>query len=322
MIDSFGRVINYLRVSLTDRCNMRCRYCRPAGVASIGRDAILRYEELLEICRAAVQCGVTQFKVTGGEPFVRKGALDFIAALKAVRGVESLTVTTNGLLLRQYLPELERIGVDGVNISLDTLDRRQFCAITGIDALDEVLDAVRKTAASSIRTKVNAVLLDDTRNQVAPLASLAESMDVDVRFIEVMPIGFGRYEQAYGQDEALSLLRNVYADLAPFGERRGNGPAVYYKSRFLRGRIGFIAANTHSFCSQCNRMRLTSTGFLKPCLCYPDGIDLRAIVRSANSSTAALAAAFGEAAAKKPRTHRFGAAGGVIEDKTMNQIGG
>lgn len=324
MIDTTGRQIDYLRISVTDRCNMRCRYCMPRGVEEIRHEDVLRYEEILTICEAAIQCGITKFKITGGEPFVRKGVVDFMAALGAFPGVTSLTVTTNGLLLPQYLPALQRIGIGGINISLDSLDRQQFRELTGTDALPAVLAAVDAAAASPIPVKINAVLLDDTKGQVLPLAALAQEKNVDVRFIELMPIGCGRQEKGYGQDEVLAVLRAAYPDLALSKERRGNGPATYYASRFLKGRVGFISANTHAFCRQCNRLRLTSTGFLKPCLCYDDGVDLRAIVRSGppNQTIPALARAIQKAVRQKPAAHQFDNMAAVTEDKTMNRIGG
>lgn len=321
MIDTLGRRIDYLRISITDRCNMRCRYCMPDGISAVGHGDVLRYEEIVEICRAALRVGITKFKVTGGEPFVRKGAVGFIRELRRLPGVESVTVTTNGWLLPQVLPELRRIGIGGVNISLDSLDRAQYQAITGVDALPEVLQAVRQCAASGLPTKINTVLLADTKEQIAPLARLAEEMPVDVRFIELMPIGCGAYQQGYSGDEALAVLRGVYPDLAPLAVRRGNGPAAYYASRSLKGYIGMIAANSHVFCRQCNRLRLTSTGFLKPCLCYDDGVDLRAAVRSGQGENL-LAQAIEQAILRKPARHCFDEAKDVTERKAMNEIGG
>lgn len=321
MIDTLGRRIDYLRISITDRCNMRCRYCMPDGISAVGHGDVLRYEEIVEICRAALRVGITKFKVTGGEPFVRKGAVGFIRELRRLPGVESVTVTTNGWLLPQVLPELRRIGIDGVNISLDSLDRAQYQAITGVDALPEVLQAVRQCAASGLPTKINAVLMAGTKEQIAPLARLAEELPVDVRFIELMPIGCGAYQQGYSADEALAVLRGVYPDLAPLSVRRGNGPAAYYASRQLKGYIGMIAANSHVFCRQCNRLRLTSTGFLKPCLCYDDGVDLRAAVRSGQGESL-LAQAIEQAILRKPARHCFDEAKAVTERKAMNEIGG
>ncbi len=322
MIDTYGREINYLRISLTDRCNMRCQYCMPGDVPSVGHDEILRYEEILLICRVALQVGIHRFKITGGEPLVRKGAVAFMQSLRQLPGVRSMTLTTNGLLLQPHIAVLKHMAVDAVNISLDSLHAGQFRKISGVDGLSCVRQALAQTVQAGIQTKVNAVLLRQTRSQLLPLAKLAEMMPVDVRFIEMMPIGYGAQQQGWSADEALAVLQSAYPDLHAV-QRHGNGPAVYYASQKLQGCLGMIAANTHKFCRQCNRMRLTSTGFLKPCLCYDDGVDLKAIVRSGRTDMlAALRQAICRAAAQKPAGHCFDTAGQITENKTMNQIGG
>ncbi len=322
MIDTYGREINYLRISLTDRCNMRCQYCMPGDVPSVGHDEILRYEEILLICRAALQVGIHRFKITGGEPLVRKGVVAFMQSLRQLPGVRSMTLTTNGLLLQPHIAALKHMAVDAVNISLDSLHAGQFRKISGVDGLSCVRQALAQTVQAGIQTKVNAVLLRQTRSQLLPLAKLAEMMAVDVRFIEMMPIGYGAQQQGWPADEALAVLQSAYPDLHAV-QRHGNGPAVYYTSQKLQGCLGMIAANTHKFCRQCNRMRLTSTGFLKPCLCYDDGVDLKAIVRSGRTDMlAALRQAICRAAAQKPAGHCFDTAGQITENKTMNQIGG
>ena len=164
MKDKWGRTIGYLRLSLTDRCNLRCRYCMPEALTSVGHEAVLRYEEMQLICRAALSLGIDRFKITGGEPLVRKGAVAFMESLKAMKGVRSVTLTTNGLLLSDALPDLVRMGINGINISLDTLDAAQYRQITGVDGLSRVLQALDQSIASGIRTKVNCVLMDENRD--------------------------------------------------------------------------------------------------------------------------------------------------------------
>jgi cyclic pyranopterin phosphate synthase len=320
MKDRFGRIIDYMRISITDRCDLRCAYCMPAGVPDIPHSDILRYEETLRVVRAAVGLGIDRFKVTGGEPFVRKGAADFIAALKAEPGVRCGTVTTNGTHLSEALPQLAAAGVDGVNISLDAVDAARYEAITGGDQAKRVLTAVEQCVGSGIRTKVNSVLLDDNQDQIIPLAALAQRMNVDVRFIELMPIGCGREHSGPDCDTALSRLKEAYPDLHRVDGKRGNGPAVYYASAQLMGRIGFIAANSHSFCAGCNRVRLTSIGLVKPCLCDGSTVDLRALLRG-GATDAQLVAALEQAVWSKPAAHRF-SEGGTTERRRMNQIGG
>lgn len=321
MMDQWGRQINYLRLSITDRCNMRCRYCMPDGIRSLKHDDILRYEEFLRLSEIALSLGINRFKVTGGEPLVRRNAVDFIAALKALPGVEQVTLTTNGYFLEQALPALQKAHIDGINISLDTLDGCQFRRLTGVDGCSKVLTAIEKCTAAGIRTKVNAVLLRENADQVIALAGLAQRLPVDVRFIEIMPIGYGRDYMGMTEDEALTVLAREYGPMEPLQECRGNGPAVYFGSKRLLGRIGFIAAQTHRFCQSCNRLRLTSTGRLKPCLCYDEGVELKPLLRQ-GASDETLVQAFLEALRHKPWQHCFENDQAMTERKAMYQIGG
>ena len=323
MLDRYGRKIDYLRISVTDRCNLRCRYCMPEVTSAVRHDDILRYEEILRICRAAAELGITKFKVTGGEPLVRAGCTDFIAALKAQRGTQQVTLTTNGLLLEQNLDALSAAGLDGVNISFDTPDNARFRRITGYtgDGADTLLHVFEACCAKGLKTKINAVLLEETEADAPALAAIAEALPVDVRFIELMPIGFGTTMRRVCPDDILAVLQERWFDLAPTDEKRGNGPAHYYKSAALLGRIGFIDAVSHKFCAECNRVRLTSTGQLKPCLCYADTADLRALIRGGCTDDE-LRGALKSAVYNKPRAHCFDTNDSVTEKHIMSQIGG
>ena len=323
MRDALDREIDYMRLSVTDRCNLRCRYCMPAeGVPPTAHADILRYEELLRVAQAAVSLGIDRFKVTGGEPLVRRGITDFIRSLKALPGVRQVTLTTNGLLLPSLLDGLLDAGLDAVNISLDTRDNAQYQAITrSTHTADEVLHAVR-LCAGHLPTKINAVLLPETAAQLIPLAYLAEELPVDVRFIERMPVGaanIGAKELAHS--EIIDLLRTVWPDLAPVQAPRGNGPARYFAAPGLKGCIGLIEAVSHAFCEGCNRVRLTSTGIFKPCLCYELGTDLRPLLRG-GADDAARRAAIRQAVYQKPAAHCFSERQDITEHKSMNQIGG
>jgi len=320
MKDRFGRTIDYMRISITDRCNLRCTYCMPHAIPHLPHSDILRYEEILRVVRSTVGLGITRFKVTGGEPFARKGAADFIAALKAEPGVACVTVTTNGTHLAEALPRLLEAGIDGVNISLDAVDPERYRQITGSDRAEMVLHAIEQCAKSGIHTKVNSVLLEDNEDQIIPLAGLAQRMNVDVRFIELMPIGCGGEYSGPDAGAALNLLKEIYPGLAPVREVRGNGPAVYYADERLLGRIGFITARSRSFCAGCNRVRLTSTGLLKPCLCDGGTMDLRALLRG-GATDEKITAALISAVWDKPAAHGI-VGGNVTERRRMNQIGG
>lgn len=322
MLDSFGREIRYLRLSITDRCNLRCRYCMPdEGVPPTVHDELLRYEELLRVAETAVSLGINRFKVTGGEPLVRRGCADFIRHLKALSGVRQVTLTTNGLLLPPLLDELCAAGLDGVNISLDTLDNAQYQRLTRrTHTADEVLRAVRLCAAR-LPTKINAVLLPETADQLIPLAELTQTLPVDVRFIERMPLGTTQTGQTTSADIALNRLRARWPQLKPISEPRGNGPARYFRAPGMQSCLGLIDAVSHGFCDRCNRLRLTSTGLLKPCLCYEQGVELRSLLRG-GADDDALRNAMREAILQKPAAHCFQQRENITEHKSMNQIGG
>lgn len=323
MLDQYGRTIEYMRISITDRCNLRCRYCMPEGVACESHDDILRYEEILRIARAAAALGISRFKITGGEPLVRKGCAGLIEKLKAMPGVEQVTLTTNGLLLRRELDALCTAGLDAVNISLDTLDTEKFQRITGYDRFseEELRALLSDCVTRGLRTKLNTVLLEENRDEAVPLAALAGDYPVDLRFIELMPIGYGGTLGRVSPDEVLDILRKRWPDLRPTEEKRGNGPAHYYRSDALQGRIGFIDAVSHAFCADCNRVRLTSTGQLKPCLSFDSTADLRALLRS-GCTDAELTKALHDAIYSKPRAHSFDRREKMTERRIMSQIGG
>lgn len=323
MKDRLGRQINYLRVSITDRCNFRCRYCMPQGVELVPHGEVLRYEEILRIARLAAELGITRYKITGGEPLVRRGCTAFMAELKRLPGVEQVTLTTNGSLLDGCLEDLAAAGVDGINISLDTLEDEAYCQLTGAapGTVGRVLSAARRAVEAGIAVKCNAVLLPQTLPGAAALVEAAEDLGADMRFIELMPIGQGAGKPWIPVSAVLELLRERWPDLTPTDERPGNGPARYYRSAALRVRVGVISAMSHAFCSGCNRVRLTSTGELKPCLCYGGGTDLRRMLRN-GSSDEEIRQAMARCILEKPEAHCFQTAGGPTEGRGMNEIGG
>ena len=322
MKDRFGRGIDYIRFSITDRCNLRCRYCMPEGVGLERHENLLTYEEFLQVAAAAVRLGITRFKVTGGEPLVRRGCTEFIARLKSLPGVEQVTLTTNGVLLAPLAPRLGALGLDGVNISLDAADPADFTAITGFDQYARVLEGLEASLAAGLKTKLNCVLLPGCEGRVLTLARFAQDRPLDVRFIEVMPIGEGARTPGPDREAVLHILKERWPDLHPVEEIRGNGPAHYYAAEGLTGRIGLIDAVSHKFCERCNRVRLTSTGLLKPCLCYGEGTDLRALLRGGKNDLDTLTEALQQAIWNKPRAHCFDDAAAITEQKKMSEIGG
>lgn len=324
MIDTHGRQIDYMRISLTDRCNLRCRYCTPEEIVSIGHQEILRFEEILEICRHAVTLGITKFKITGGEPLVRKGCISFLRDLKNIPGVTQVTITTNGVLLKECLSELEDIGIDGINISLDTLNKTSYESITRRNEFSRVWDAVLAAQASKIHTKINCVLLKGVNDhEFFDLIELARDYRLDIRFIEIMPIGFGKGLNGYCKAELLEMLEKKYPHYELQNKVLGNGPASYISIPGFKGSIGFIDAIHGKFCDKCNRIRLTSDGILKLCLYYENGINLKKLLRS-DASPEELLKAMEKAIYKKPTEHQFHliAKEGSEELKKMSQIGG
>lgn len=329
MLDGQGRRIHYLRVSVTDRCNLRCRYCMPPdGVEWVDHAALLTYEQLVRLVGLFARLGVDTVRLTGGEPLVRKGLDELVRRLRAIDGIRTVALTTNGVLLARQLPALLDAGLDGVNISIDTLDRTQYAALTRRDALEPALAGLEAAlAAPGLTVKLNCVPMGDNDGQLVPLAALARDRALSVRFIELMPIGLGGALPRRTQAQVLARLEAAFGpaqptEAGPAGSKPGAGPCRYVSFPDFTGRVGFISAVTHQFCDRCNRVRLTSTGFLKTCLQYGDGVDLKALLDGGADDEALLSAIRG-AILDKPVRHHFsdGAAAGD-EVHNMNEIGG
>jgi cyclic pyranopterin phosphate synthase len=323
MRDAFGREISYMRVSITDRCNLRCAYCMPEGFAPTSHADVLRYEEILRICAIAATTGIKVIKVTGGEPLARRGCVEFIGALKQVPGIERVTLTTNGVSLAPHVKALADMRLDGLNISLDALDPKIYQMITGFDAFGAVWRSLTAAIEAGLRVKLNCVPIRGVNErEILPLAALAEKLPVDVRFIELMPTRETTAIKGVPAAEVFDLLTSAYPDLTPDASERGFGPARYYKSDKLKGGVGLIAAFGSHFCAGCNRLRLTSEGFLKLCLYHDDGLDLRSMMRQ-GAGDAEIEGAMINTIQKKPERHYFGEKacikGGI---EAMPRIGG
>ncbi len=340
MRDHLGRKIDYMRISITDRCNLRCRYCMPEGVEHVPMAEILTLEEYARIAACGALLGIDKIKVTGGEPLVRLGCCDFIRMLKETKGIRQVTITTNGILLEQYLEELMAAGIDGINISLDTLDPELYQALTGGGNLESVVRALERTVEicrdRQVSLKINAVSLDlrDMADQLGraysgsgwrELLKIARDNPVDVRFIEVMPIGYGKRYQSIDHNRLLACLVQAYPDMERDHRVHGNGPAVYYRIPGFQGSVGLISALHGKFCHGCNRVRLTSQGYLKSCLCYEDGVDLKKILRAGGSlkeKDEKLLEAMRQAIWGKPGAHCFEDPEAMTERGNMVRIGG
>lgn len=326
MKDQYGRKIDYMRISVTDRCNLRCVYCMPEeGVKSIPHDEILRFQEIERVCRAAVSLGIQNYKITGGEPLVRRNVESLIASLRAIPGIGKITMTTNGVLLADHLDALAKAGLDEVTISLDTTDPERFREITRRDELGRVIRSAHAVLEDGrIPLKINCVPLGSMQaEQLVEILSFARDWPVNVRFIEMMPIGLGKNFRCSREDELIPEIEKITGPLTPYSGTLGNGPAHYYSAEGYPGRIGFISAVSHRFCSECNRIRLTSDGFLKSCLQYNIGEDVRTPLRSGDDD--AVREAILRAIAAKPSGHHFGTSNqnsSEDEKRIMAGIGG
>lgn len=310
-----------MRVSVTDRCDLRCRYCMPEGCEKIPMSHILTYEEIIKICSCAADLGISRIKITGGEPFVRLGCTNLIRQIKALDGIDEVTITTNGQQLASHIEELKDIGIDGINISLDTVDPDRYRYITGRGDLSKVLQAIDLAAESGIKTKVNCLLQRGfNEDEILGITDLAFEKGIYVRFIEMMPIGVGDPASGIPNTEVMAKLMERWPDLKPDTDVHGNGPAIYYRRPGINGGIGLISAIHGKFCASCNRIRLTSQGQIKPCLCFDEGTDLKPYLSGPDEL---LKDALRKAILSKPAEHCFTEkVHGSEEHRLMAQIGG
>ncbi|MCD2176802.1 GTP 3',8-cyclase MoaA [Rhizobium sp. C1] len=309
MIDPFGRMVSYLRVSVTDRCDFRCTYCMAEHMTFLPKRDLLTLEELDRLCSAFIAKGVKKLRLTGGEPLVRKNIMYLIRELgKKVHSgeLEELTLTTNGSNLERFAPELAEAGIRRINVSVDTLDTAKFREITRLGDLGKVLAGIEAAQKAGIKVKLNAVALKDFNEKEIPgMIEWAHGRGMDMTLIETMPMGEIEEDRT---DQYLPLSK-VRADLAerftlsdiPF---RTGGPARYVEVKETGGRLGFITPMTHNFCESCNRVRLTCTGTLYMCLGQNDAADLRAVLRESDDPEV-LSAAIDEAIRRKPKGHDF-----------------
>ncbi len=322
MKDSCNRIIDYIRISVTDRCNLRCVYCMPEeGVIPMHHEDILTYREIVRICEAGARLGITKVKVTGGEPLVRKDIEVLIKELTGIPGILDVTMTTNGCLLKEKAASLKAAGLSSVNVSLDTLDPKRFAGITRRDSFDSVMEGINSALEAGLKVKINCAVMEElTKEEVLAFARFSMERRIPVRFIEMMPIGQGKNYKVMENDDLARILSEAFGELKESREVKGNGPAVYYTWGGGTGFVGFISAVSHKFCGACNRVRLTSDGFLKLCLDSPAGVDLKGPLREGISNDQ-LFDLMEQSIRNKPESHHF------EEDweeagPNMNQIGG
>lgn len=322
MIDRYGRTIDYMRISVTDRCNLRCVYCVPeCGVTRIPTERLLTEEELLRIMRAAAKEGIAHVKVTGGEPLLRPNLAWLVQKIREIPGIETVTLTTNGILLPDQIDGLTAAGISGINISLDTLNKERYRSLTRGGELERALAGLEAAKRQKgVTVKVNAVLYETHWEEDAlTLAALAEKDPVHVRFIEHMPLGTEAEERPVREEAILASLQKEYGKCESYQGKIGEGPGHYVTFPGMTGKIGFISAISHKFCSGCNRLRLTADGDLRMCLQSKEGIPLRELLRD-GATDEKLREVLRGCIQQKPEGHQMTEQ--KIEAEGMCQIGG
>jgi molybdenum cofactor biosynthesis protein A len=321
LLDRWGRRIDYLRIAVTDRCNLRCTYCMPPeGIRFLPRRELLTFEEILRVAALFARLGVAKIRLTGGEPFIRRDLIGLVQRLQALPSIRHLHFTTNGVLAGPHLEQLRELEVAGLNLSLDSLRRKRFHQITGRDVLPRVMTTLRRALDLAIPVKINTVVLPANLDELTDLAELAKEHPLDVRFIEPMPFNGGRLLGASPREETIRrLLEQNLPPMTRILDSRGT--ASLYAVRGFRGRIGIIAGHSRQFCGQCNKVRLTPAGSLKTCLYGPPVLDLKALLRAGHSDeqvTAAIRACVGGRA--RDGVEAAAGSGGCAE--SMASIGG
>ena len=323
MKDKYGREIDYLRISLTDKCNLRCIYCMEEKDNSfLEEEKLLTREEIKRLAELFSKVGIKKVRLTGGEPLVRKDILDIMKDLNSIEGIEEIYITTNGILLDKYLDDFKNLGLTGVNISLDSLKDDNFKNLTRLGDLDKVLKAIDKALNLGIKVKINTVMIQGINdNEILDFINLTLDKNIDVRFIELMPIGVGSKHKGVSNESIIDIIKNNFKDISEINRDKSGGPATYIKLKNSKGKIGFISAISNCFCEDCNRIRLTSEGFLKQCLHFNYGINLKEIMKT-GASDEELLNAIKENIYYKPEKHLFLKESENKELKFMNQIGG
>jgi cyclic pyranopterin phosphate synthase len=325
LVDTFGRVHNNLRVSVTDRCNLRCTYCMPEDVVFMDRSELLTFEEITRFVEVAAPLGIDKVRLTGGEPLMRRGLPRLVEMLSRVPGVRDLGLTTNGLLLAGQAQALYDAGLRRINVSLDTLDPAKFCRVARRDGLEQVLDGILAARRAGFApVKVNAVSIRGiTETEVVPLARFARAHGLEMRFIEYMPIGADRWERdkVYFAHEILEQLEREVAPLVPVEDYDPRAPAMEFRYTDGGGRVGIIASVSRPFCASCNRVRLTADGKLRNCLFALDEVDVKHLLRG-GAPAEALAGVIRASVWAKWEGHEINTARFIKPARTMHAIGG
>lgn len=323
MKDKYGREIDYLRISLTDNCNLRCIYCMEEKDNNfLKNEDKLTNDEICKIVCESAKLGIKKVRFTGGEPLVRKDILELMQRINNIPSIKEIYLTTNGILLEENLEIFSKSGLKGVNISLDSLNEENFKKLTRLGDLKKVLSAIDKCISLGIKVKLNTVIIKGINDkEIIDFVNLTLKNPIDVRFIELMPIGVGSKYKGINNEDIIETIKNNYKRFEEVKKNKSGGPATYIKLNGAKGKIGFISAISNCFCEECNRIRLTPEGFLKQCLHFNYGIDLKKLIRSGVSDKD-LSLAIHNSIFDKPEKHLFMQKSKDKELKFMNQIGG
>lgn len=318
MQDRFGRTIDYMRISITDRCNLRCVYCMAEEQQQfLPESELLTLEEWECLCQGAAQAGIRKIRITGGEPLMRKDVISLVRDISKIPNIEQVVMTSNAVGLSNVAEKLKSVGLAGVNISIDSLERESYCRLTRRDVLEEALEGLRICGSIGLPVKVNCVpVVGENEAALWQLAELARQYPIEVRFIEMMPLGAGTKFRPIPNDKILRQFQERYGDFVEQVQEKQDGPAIYYKNAAFCGRIGLISPISHSFCHQCNRIRVTAEGKLKLCLHHPADLDLRALLRT-GATPEQIKTALQQAIQHKPKDGH-----NTDESRPMWRIGG
>ncbi|WP_261511744.1 GTP 3',8-cyclase MoaA [Chryseobacterium paludis] len=287
LTDKFGRNINYLRLAIVDRCNLRCTYCMPEnGLTWIKQNELMTDEEMLRICSVFTEMGVNKIRITGGEPFVRKNSIELIRNISQLDGLTDISITTNGLLTEPYIPQLKKYGIKSINLSLDTLDKKRFFKITRRNSLDKVMKTLDSLLQHDIKVKINTVVMEgENTEDIIPLVMLTKDLPVDVRFIEEMPFNGSKTDISlkWNFTQIYNYIKEFFPEIQKADDPKSS-TSYNYKIPGFKGDIGIIAAYTRSFCGDCNRIRITPSGILRTCLYEGTGVNLKDEIRMGRSN--------------------------------------
>ena len=323
MKDRFNREIDYLRLSVTDQCNLRCVYCMEDKAQEfLPKCSKLTDDEILRVVKACANLGIKKIRLTGGEPLVRPGIIELIGKINAIEGIEEIYLTTNGTVLSNQVKTLANHGLKGVNISLDSLKENRFQQMTRRGILSNVLTFIDECLTYGLKVKLNTVLVDDVnKDEILDFVKLTIQKPIDVRFIELMPIGIGKTHKGVMNEEVRRIIESAYSNVLEVGKVDKGGPATYIRVNDGLGKVGFISAMSNCFCQNCNRIRVTADGFLKQCLHFKYGVNLKDLMRFGINDEA-LEHVIQENIYQKPEKHLFNQKNQHEEVKFMDQIGG